>query len=149
MVVGAARAGRDLAGFDVVPTVPVMLGDDARDCADAARGYAALYLGGMGSRSQNFYNALAVRMGYEAEAAQIQDLFLAKQYREAAAAVPWEFLDRTSLLGPPARVRDRLAAYADAGVTTLSVALYAATLEERLATLRTMAEVLDASGLAS
>jgi len=61
--------------------------------------------------------------------------------------VPFEFIDRTSLLGPRERIQERLQAYADAGVTTLTVATYAATLDERLATLRTMAEVLEASGL--
>ena len=66
---------------------------------------------------------------------------------EAAAAVPFEFIDRTSLIGPPERIRDRLPAYAEAGVTTLSVAVHARTTEERSATLRTMAEALGAAGL--
>ena len=77
----------------------------------------------------------------------MQELYLAREYRAAAAAVPFEFIDRTSLIGPPERVTDRLAAYADSGATTLTVAVYAATLEARLTTLRTMAEVLDESGL--
>jgi alkanesulfonate monooxygenase SsuD/methylene tetrahydromethanopterin reductase-like flavin-dependent oxidoreductase (luciferase family) len=101
----------------------------------------------MGSREQNFYNQLAARMGYEDAAREVQELYLARQHRDAAAAVPFEFIDRTSLIGPVERIRDRLAAYAEAGVTTLSVATYAPSLEERTATLRTMAEALDASGL--
>ena len=144
---GRERSGRGDAPFDVVPTVPVVVGDDVETCAEPVRHYAALYVGGMGSREQNFYNRLAVRMGYEDAARQVQDLYLARQHRDAAAAVPFEFVDRTSLLGPPARIRDRLAAYAEAGVTTLSVATYAPTLDERKATLRTVAEALDASGL--
>jgi F420-dependent oxidoreductase-like protein len=149
---GRARAGRTgadaLAGFDVVPTVPVVVGADLDAAADPIRQYAALYVGGMGSREQNFYNQLAVRMGYEAAAAQVQDLFLDRKHREAAAAVPLEFIDRTSLIGPAERIRDRLQAYAAAGVTTLSVSTYASTLDERLATLRTLVEACDAAGLA-
>jgi F420-dependent oxidoreductase-like protein len=144
---GRAKAGKDMAGFDVVPTVPVVFGDDLEACAEPLRHYAALYVGGMGSREQNFYNRLAVRMGYGEAAAQVQDLYLAKQHRDAAAAVPFEFIDRTSLIGPVERVRDRLAAYAEAGVTTLSVASYAGSLEERVGALRTLADALDASGL--
>jgi F420-dependent oxidoreductase-like protein len=144
---GRATVGKDLAGFDVVPTVPVVFGDDPEVCAEPLRHYAALYVGGMGSREQNFYNRLAVRMGYEDAAATVQDLYLARNHRDAAAAVPFEFIDRTSLIGPRERVRDRLAAYAEAGVTTLSVASYAGSLAERVAALRTLAEVLDESGL--
>jgi F420-dependent oxidoreductase-like protein len=144
---GRALAGHDLAGFDVVPTVPVVFGDDLEDCAAPVRAYSALYIGGMGSKEQNFYNQLARRMGFEQAADEVQAAYLDRRHRDAAAAVPFEFIDATSLVGPPERVRDRLAALAEAGATTLSVATYAATLDERLATLRTMAEVLDASGL--
>jgi F420-dependent oxidoreductase-like protein len=144
---GRAKAGKDMSGFDVVPTVPVVFGDDLDACAEPVRHYAALYVGGMGSREQNFYNRLAVRMGYGDAAAQVQDLYLAKQHRDAAAAVPFEFIDRTSLIGPVERVRDRLAAYAESGVTTLSVASFAGSLEQRVGALRTLADALDASGL--
>lgn len=144
---GRSKAGKDMDGFDVVPTVPVVVGDDLEACAAPLRHYAALYVGGMGSREQNFYNRLAVRMGYEEAAAKVQDLYLARQHRDAAEAVPFEFIDRTSLIGPKERIRDRLAAYADAGVTTLAVASYAGSLDERVVTLRTMAEALDATGL--
>jgi F420-dependent oxidoreductase-like protein len=147
IVAGRAKAGRDMAGFDVVPTVPVVVGDDLEACAAPLRHYAALYVGGMGSREQNFYNRLAVRMGYEEAAARVQDLYLARQHRDAAEAVPFEFIDRTSLIGPRERIRDRLAAFAEAGVTTLAVASYAGSLDERVATLRTMSEALDESGL--
>jgi len=144
---GRAKSGLTLEGFDVAPTVPVVFGDDVEACAGPVRAYSALYVGGMGSREKNFYNQLAVRMGYDEAAAQVQDLYLARDYAGAAAAVPLEFIDRTSLIGPPARVQERLHAYADSGVTTLNVASYAGSLDDRLATLRTMAEVLDASGL--
>jgi F420-dependent oxidoreductase-like protein len=145
--VGRATAGKEMAGFDIVPTVPVVIGDDLEACAAPLRHYAALYVGGMGSREQNFYNRLAVRMGYEEAATKVQDLYLARQHRDAAEAVPFEFIDRTSLIGPKERIRDRLSAFAEAGVTTLSVASFAGSLDERVAALRLLAEALDESGL--
>lgn len=146
---GRSTAGLTMDGFDVVPTVPVVIGDDLGACADQVRPYCALYIGGMGSRDRNFYNQLASRMGYEEAAQAIQDAYLAKDYAGAAGAVPMEFIDRTALIGPRERIRDRLAAYADSGVTTLTIATYAGTLDDRIATVRTMAEVLDESGLGS
>ncbi|TDC52570.1 LLM class F420-dependent oxidoreductase [Jiangella ureilytica] len=146
---GRSAAGLTMEGFDVVPTVPVSVGDDLEACAEPIRAYSALYIGGMGSRQQNFYNALAVRMGFGDAARTVQDLFLDRKHREAAAAVPLDFVDRTALIGPPDRIRDRLHAYASAGVTTLSVAAHAGPLDERIAALRTVAEALDAAGLAS
>ena len=101
----------------------------------------------MGSREQNFYNRLAVRMGYADAAREVQDLYLAKRHRDAAAAVPLEFVDRTSLLGPVERVANRLHAYAEAGVTTLSVALFVGDAEDGVRTLRQLADALDKSGL--
>jgi F420-dependent oxidoreductase-like protein len=144
---GREKAGKTMDGFDVVPTVPVVFGDDLEACAAPVRAYSALYIGGMGSREKNFYNQLATRMGYGEAAKEVQDLYLAKDYPGAAAAVPFEFIDSTSLIGPRDRVRDRLAAFAESGVTTLTVATYAGSLDDRVATLRTMAEVLDESGL--
>jgi F420-dependent oxidoreductase-like protein len=149
---GRAKAGRGteldrLAGFDVVPTVPVILNDDVQVAAAPLRAYAALYLGGMGSREKNFYNALAVRMGFEQGAAEVQDLFLAKRHREAAAAVPLDFIDQTALIGPRDRIKDRLSRYAASGVTTLTIAAEGSSLTQRLHVVRTMAELLDESGL--
>ncbi len=145
---GREKVGKPLEGFDVVPTVPVVFGDDVEACAMPLRAYSALYIGGMGSRDKNFYNKLVSRMGYEEAAADIQNKYLSKDQVGAMAAVPLDFMDKTSLIGPPDRVRDRLHAYADAGVTTLTVATYAGSLDERLQTLRTMAEVVEAAGLA-
>ncbi|HEX8495650.1 MAG TPA: LLM class F420-dependent oxidoreductase [Actinomycetales bacterium] len=149
---GRAAAGHTvdpMAGFDVVPTVPVVIDDDLEAAAAPVRGYSALYVGGMGSREQNFYNALAVRMGFEEAAEQVQRLYLERRYAEAAAAVPLDFIDRTALIGPAERIRDRLHAYAEAGVTTLSIAVTEGDLERRLATVRSMARLLDESGLAA
>jgi F420-dependent oxidoreductase-like protein len=149
---GRAKVGKDLAGFDVVPSVPVVVGDDASPagiaaCGEPVRWYAALYIGGMGSREQNFYNQLATRMGYGEAAREVQDLYLAKRQRDAAAAVPMEFIDRTSLLGPKERIAERMQAYAAAGVTTLSVSVFAADADSGVRTLRTCAEALDLAGV--
>jgi alkanesulfonate monooxygenase SsuD/methylene tetrahydromethanopterin reductase-like flavin-dependent oxidoreductase (luciferase family) len=145
---GREKAGRTMDGFDVAPTLPLAVGADVAACAEPVRGYAALYLGGMGSREKNFYNDIARRMGFEAEARRVQDLFLARQHAEAAAAVPLEFVDRTSLLGPPERIADRLAELAGAGVTTVTAAPYGATTEDRLESLRVLVGAVERAGLA-
>jgi F420-dependent oxidoreductase-like protein len=144
---GRERVGKTMTGFDVVPTVPLIVGDDLEACAAPVRAYSALYIGGMGSREQNFYNALAVRMGFADAAAKVQDLYLAREYDAAAAAVPFEFIDQTSLIGPPERIAARMRAFADAGVTTLTVSTYAASTEEQLAAIRVAREALAASGV--
>jgi F420-dependent oxidoreductase-like protein len=144
---GRAKAGRTLDGFDVVPTVPLIIGDDVESCAALVRWYAALYVGGMGSREKNFYHALATRMGYGAAADEIQDLYLAKRKADAAAAVPFEFIDRTSLLGPVDRVAARMRDYAAAGVTTLSISLFVGDIEDGVRALRAAADALHKSGV--
>jgi F420-dependent oxidoreductase-like protein len=144
---GRAKAKKELEGFDVVASVPLMSGADLQAAAEPIRGYAALYIGGMGSREKNFYNALAVRMGYADEAKQIQDLYLAKQHRDAMAAVPYGFIDGISLLGGKERMADKLTAYAEAGATTVAVTPFAGPLEQRIADLRTVAAALDLAGV--
>ncbi|MBS2961609.1 LLM class F420-dependent oxidoreductase [Actinocrinis puniceicyclus] len=145
---GRKQVGKDLRGFDVVPTVPVVIDDDIQRAADQIRWYAALYIGGMGSREQNFYNQLACRMGFAQQAARVQELYLAKEHRNAAEAVPFEFIDATSLLGPPERIAARMKEYAAAGVTTLSLSPFAGDLDQRLKTLRVCSEALSAADLA-
>src|SRR4051812_32320123 len=140
---GRAKSGAGLTGFDVAPSVPLVIGDDLAACADVIRPYAALYVGGMGSREQNFYNQLAVRLGYADAARTVQDLYLDKKPRDAAAAVPQEFIERTSILGNKIQITERLRQYAAAGVGTLSVSPYVGDLESGLATLRTVAEAFD------
>ncbi|MGP3925716.1 MULTISPECIES: LLM class F420-dependent oxidoreductase [unclassified Streptomyces] len=144
---GREKAGKTLEGFDLVPTVPMAVGDDVDALADLFRPYTALYVGGMGSAKQNFYNRLAQRMGYEKEAAEIQEKYLAGDKDGAAAAVPKELIDSTTLLGPVDRISDRMQAYAEAGVTTLSLTPAGFTLEERLASLRAGVEALERSGV--
>jgi alkanesulfonate monooxygenase SsuD/methylene tetrahydromethanopterin reductase-like flavin-dependent oxidoreductase (luciferase family) len=144
---GQAKVGRDMSTFQIAPTVPLVVGDDVTACAAPVRPYAALYVGGMGSREQNFYNALATRMGFGDAAAQVQERYLARDYDGASAAVPLEFVDATSLLGPADRIAERMTEFAQAGVTTLSVSPFGATHDERIAALRTAAEALDKSGV--
>jgi hypothetical protein len=86
---------------------------------------AALYIGGMGARGRNFYNALACRYGYEKEASEVQDLYLSGEKQKAAAALPDELLELTSLCGPEGYIKERIAAYKEAGVTVLSVTPFA------------------------
>ncbi len=140
---GAARAGRDLGadGFDIAPTVQFQVSDDLDAARDTMRPFLALYVGGMGSRERNFYNRLVRSYGFEDAAATVQDHFLAGRWGDAAAAIPTELIDAVCLCGPAARVRDRLAAYRDAGVTTLIISMVAATAEEAVAQLRLAAEL--------
>ena len=112
-----ARGGqrRTLADFDVAPFVPVSLGDDLDACRAPVRAHLALYIGGMGPRQKNFYTDYVRRMGYAAEAEQIQTLYLAGRKDEAAAAVPDRLVDAIALIGPAARIRERLAVWKSAG----------------------------------
>jgi F420-dependent oxidoreductase-like protein len=147
--VGRAKVGKTMDGFDVVPSMPIVIGDDVQACADPIRWYAALYIGGMGSREKNFYNQLAVRMGYEAAAKEIQDLYLDRKYDEAAAAVPFEFLDQTALLGSKERIAERMQVLAASGVTTLTITPSTGDINERKAALRTAVEALELAGVGS
>ena len=114
---GMQRAGRpvDFRQFDIAPFVPVHVGDDLATCRQPVKEWLALYVGGMGARGKNFYNDYVVRMGYAVEAAKIQDLFLGGKKAEAAAAVPDKLVDTVALVGPPARIRERLQAWKAAG----------------------------------
>jgi F420-dependent oxidoreductase-like protein len=110
-------------GFEIAPIVNVGIGDDVQALRDAMKPNLALYVGGMGAKGKNFYNELFARYGFEQEAAEIQELYLGGKQREAIAKVPDEAVDRVCLVGPRERVRDRLDAYREAGVTTLIAAV--------------------------
>jgi F420-dependent oxidoreductase-like protein len=138
---GAARSGRSLEGFDIAPTVNVFVTEDLEGARNAMRPFIALYVGGMGSREQNFYNNLVQRYGFEAEAKTIQDLYLEGRREEAMAAIPERLIDTVSLCGPPEVVRERLAVYRDAGVGTLGITPIAFSAPERLEQLRLIAEL--------
>ena len=110
---GMKKAGRPatLANFDVAPYVRAKLGPDVAACRDAIRPELALYIGGMGARSKNYYNDVAIKLGYEGAARTIQDLYLDGKKTGAAAAVPDKLIDEISLVGPAERIKDRLAAW--------------------------------------
>ncbi len=118
---GATRRARP-DPLDVAPMVNAALGEDLSQLRDQLRPGIALYVGGMGARKKNFYNDLVRRYGYADAARTIQDHYLADRKREAAAAVPDALVDELSLVGPPSRIAERVAAYREAGVTTLIVA---------------------------
>jgi F420-dependent oxidoreductase-like protein len=141
---GFARAGggKGFDSFDVAPTVNFFVSDDLASARDAMRGYIALYVGGMGSRKQNFYNALVSRYGFEDAAREVQDLYLEGRRDEAGAALPGELIDHVTLCGPADRVRARLEVFREAGVGTLIVSPMAWTFEERRAQLRQLAELV-------
>ncbi|MEV6108346.1 LLM class F420-dependent oxidoreductase [Streptomyces sp. NPDC051940] len=117
---GAARRDPALGPLDIVAGMPLAIGEDVEDLLLLARPKVALYIGGMGARGRNFYNSLCRRYGFEEAAEEVQDLYLAGRKAEAEAAVPVELLRATSLVGPEPYVRERLAAYRAAGVTTLN-----------------------------
>jgi alkanesulfonate monooxygenase SsuD/methylene tetrahydromethanopterin reductase-like flavin-dependent oxidoreductase (luciferase family) len=142
---GAERAGRSLDDFDIAPSVNVLITDDVEAARDAMRPILALYVGGMGSREKNFYNALVQRYGFEDAAREVQDLYLDGKKDEAAAALPDDLIDTVTLCGPKDRLRDRLAVYAQAGVGTLQVAPMAFDAETRLEQLKLVAEVAEAA----
>ena len=138
---GAARVGRSLDGFRVCPSVNVMIGDDLESARNAMRPILALYVGGMGSREQNFYNRLVSSYGFEDQAQKVQELYLAGQKTEAMFALPDELIDLVSIVGPPARAKDRIRAFRDAGVDTLIVWPVMPDQEVRKEQLRLIAEL--------
>ena len=141
----AGRAKRDasLGELDVVVGVPVAIGEDVDHLVEAVRPGIALYVGGMGAKGKNFYNDLARRYGYEAEAEAIQELYLAGRKDEAAAAVPEDLVRATSLIGPESYVAERIAAFAAAGVTTLNLQPLDDSPEGRLRTVEKMRQLAD------
>src|SRR3954447_5026252 len=140
---GARRGGADgLADdFHIAPNVNVCIDDDLDRARDSMRPILALYVGGMGSREKNFYNQLVQRYGFEEDAKKVQDLYLDGKKDEAAAALPAELIDAVALVGPKDRVRDRLAAYSDAGVGTIITTPMAWDVEARSKMLREFAEL--------
>jgi F420-dependent oxidoreductase-like protein len=122
-------------GFEVAATVPLIVTDDVEQAADALRPMYALYFGGMGARSANFHANVAIRMGYEAEVAKIQELYLGGDKQEAAAAVPTKLIEELALIGPPDKLRHDLEPWRESIVDTLLISGDARTL-------RTAAEVV-------
>ena len=119
---GFRRSGRSGAGFDLMPMVAVVVGEDVAACRLPVKAKLALYVGGMGARGRNFYNDVACRYGHEEAAKKIQDLYLSGRKAEAEAAVPDALVDEVALCGPRERIRERLGEWKSAGVTTMMVA---------------------------
>jgi len=135
---GLARAGhgKALADLDIAPSVTVIVDDDVQSARDRIKPQLALYVGGMGAKGKNFYYDLAIRMGFEDAAERIQQLYLAGNKIDAIMAVPDALVDAVALVGPRARIQERLAAWKASPVTTLMVSVY--TIDD----LRTMAELV-------
>src|SRR5262249_1488712 len=135
LAAGFAKAGKSSKDFDIAAGPTVIVGDDVQSCLNFIKPVLALYVGGMGARGKNFYNDLACRYGFEAEAKKIQDLYLEGKKEEATALVPDVLADEVSLVGPKERIRDRLAAWKESPVSTMICAIM------QPEALRTIAEV--------
>ena len=120
---GFAKAGpgKNRDNFDLAPFVTCVLGNDVVKCREPVKANLALYIGGMGARSKNFYNTYVRQFGYEELAGRLQDLYLSGQKNEAQAAVPNELVDSVALVGPKERIRDQLARWQSSPIKTLLI----------------------------
>jgi F420-dependent oxidoreductase-like protein len=143
---GAAKAGRSLEDFRICPTVNVMISDDAEVARNAMRPVLGLYVGGMGSREQNFYNRMVSSYGFEREAQQVQELYLAGRKSEAMLALPDDLIDAVTIAGPRQRAKERIKAFRDAGVETLIVAPMSMDNDERKEQLHIVADLTKEIG---
>ena len=142
---GAARAEGDKKideSFDIAPNVNLCIDDDIDKARDQVRPLLALYVGGMGSRDKNFYNALVRRYGFEEAADEVQNLYLDGKKDEAAAALPAQLIDKTSLVGPVDVVKERLEMYREAGVGTLITTPFAFDADSRSKMVHALADLL-------
>ena len=140
---GSARRDPLLPPLDVLAAAPLAIGEDVTALRDLLRPMFALYVGGMGARGKNFYHDLACRYGYEREAGLIQDAYLDGRKDEAAALVPADLIEKTSLIGPLGYVEERLAAYREAGVTTLNITALSPTHEQRVQDIETLRSLVS------
>jgi F420-dependent oxidoreductase-like protein len=141
---GARIAGRSVDSIDIAPHVPVSIDDDRARAREALKPWVALYVGGMGSKSKNFYNDLVSKYGFADDARTLQELYLGGKQLEAIRRVPDALVDAISIAGPASYVRERLEAWASAGVTTLLASVHGKTQADRLRTLEMLAAAADA-----
>jgi F420-dependent oxidoreductase-like protein len=141
---GKKKRDPNRAPLEVFAGGGVAIGEGLEALRNAGRPQMALYVGGMGARSKNFYNDTFAKYGYEREAARIQELYLAGRKSEAEAAIPQSFIDATTLIGPEGFVRDRLAALRESGVTALNVGFAGRTREERVRYCEKLRKLVDA-----
>jgi F420-dependent oxidoreductase-like protein len=120
---GFAKAGpgKSRENFDLAPFVTCVLGPDIAKCREPIKANLALYIGGMGARTKNFYNSYVRQFGYEELARRLQDLYLSGRKNEAQAAVPDELVDSVALVGPKERIRDQLARWRSSPINTLLI----------------------------
>jgi len=116
-----AGGGKGMDDFRIAPFITCVMGDDVEKCRMPVKMMLALYVGGMGAKGKNFYNDYATRLGYEGDAAQIQDLYLDGKKGEAVAAIPDSLVDEVALVGPRERIVERLAAWKDSPVTDMLI----------------------------
>lgn len=123
---GLSRAGggKTLANFDIAPLVPVVLNENLEVAYNQLRPFLAIYIGGMGAKGKNFYHDLACRFGFEAAADEIQDLYLAGEKGRAMMAVPEGLIDEIALVGPKARIKERLSAWVESPITTMNLSVF-------------------------
>jgi alkanesulfonate monooxygenase SsuD/methylene tetrahydromethanopterin reductase-like flavin-dependent oxidoreductase (luciferase family) len=136
---GARIAGRSVDSIAIAPHVPVSIDDDRARAREALKPWVALYVGGMGSKSKNFYNDLVGKYGFADDARALQELYLGGKQLEAIRRVPDALVDAISIAGPPSYVRERLRVWAAAGVTTLLASVHGKTQADRLRTLEMLA----------
>tara|TARA_B100000953_G_scaffold286727_1_gene268423 strand:- start:240 stop:1268 length:1029 start_codon:yes stop_codon:yes gene_type:complete len=140
--IGLAKRDSSLPPLDIVAGGMVAIGDDVKHLLDFGRPQTALYVGGMGAKGRNFYNSLVQRYGYEREALEIQELYLSGQKKEAEAKVPMELLEGMNLVGPEGYVRERVAQFAESGVTYLNIGPMGSP-EEQLRTVETLKNIIS------
>ncbi|MFN2540172.1 MAG: LLM class F420-dependent oxidoreductase [Mycobacteriales bacterium] len=141
LAAGAALRPAELAPLEIYADTHVAVTDSAESeqaAVQYVRDHLALYVGGMGAKGKNFYNELACRYGFDEAAEKVQDLYLSGQKAEAAAAVPEELVRGVALIGSEAEVKERVHAFAAAGVTVLNAKPLAATHEQRVADIATL-----------
>jgi len=143
LAAGAAKRDPARPPLEIFAGGGVAIGEGLEDLRNRSRPGIALYVGGMGARQKNFYNDIFARSGYEAEAKQIQDLYLAGDKRAAEAAIPDSYLARNSLIGPEGFVRERLQALRESGVNALNVGLIGNTTEERVQQCERLRNLVD------
>ncbi len=140
---GTARRDANRAPLEVFAGGAVAIGEGLEDLRNLSRPQIALYVGGMGARQKNFYNNIFALSGYEAEAEQIQNLYLAGEKKAAEAAIPDRYLAQNSLIGPAGFVRERLQALRESGVNALNVSFLGKTTEERVRQCEQLREIVD------
>lgn len=135
---GFARAGggKGYDRFDIAPMVSVVIEENMEIAYNMLRPLLALYIGGMGAKGKNFYNDLAVRYGFEEAAVKVQELYLAGRQGEAMMAIPPELIDEVALVGPKARVKERLSLWLNSPITTMNMTVF------NVETLRAMVELI-------